>query len=148
MRSLTKSPLAFLKTALEVARRSLPAYSHAKSPHKFTQHQLFALLCLKEFLQTDYRGLVQVISEWSELREVLGLKRLPHYSTLCYAHQRLLKKGALRDCWQAFSRLPEDEISFQPMEDRSPSTPPVTRPGTGANIIADGVEKDISATPS
>ena len=29
------------------------------------------------------------------LREALGLERVPHYSTLCYAERRLLKKGAL-----------------------------------------------------
>lgn len=94
MRSLTKSTLAFARTALAASRAELPAYSHPKSPHKFTQHQLFAILALKEFLRTDYRGIVAMLSEWSDLREVLGLERLPNYSTLCYAQQRLLKKRA------------------------------------------------------
>jgi hypothetical protein len=37
-------------------RRALLLYSHRNSPKKFTQHQLFACLVLKNFLRTDYRG--------------------------------------------------------------------------------------------
>lgn len=92
-RSMTKSPLALARTAMQAARRGLPAYSHPKSPHKFTQHQLFACLALKQFFGTDYRGFVQLLAEWSDLRQALGLKRLPHYTTLWRAHGRLLKKG-------------------------------------------------------
>jgi hypothetical protein len=98
MRTLTKSPLAFVRTALAVARARLPEYSHVFSPRKFTQHQLLAILALKEFLRTDYRGVVQFLAEWSDLRHELGLARLPHYSTLCYAHRRLLKKSPSSCC--------------------------------------------------
>lgn len=94
VRSLTKSPLAFVRAALAVAEKSLPPYAHPKSPHKFTQRQLFAILALRVFLKADYRGIIKILEEWSDLREVLGLTRLPHYSTLCYAEQRLLKKKA------------------------------------------------------
>ena len=94
-RSMTKSPLALARSALQAARKALPAYSCPKSRHDFTQHQLFACLVLKDFLRTDYRGLVQMLSEWSELRQTMGLEKVPHYSTLCYARRRLLKKGAL-----------------------------------------------------
>ena len=99
MSSLTKSPLAFAKTALAAAKAELAPYSHPKSPHKFTQHQLFAILALRDFLRTDYRGVVRMLEEWSDLREVLGLDRVPHYSTLCYAERRLLKKGLSSDSW-------------------------------------------------
>jgi hypothetical protein len=98
MRTLTKSPLAFVRTALAVAKARLPEYSHVFSPRKFTQHQLLAILALKEFLRTDYRGVVQFLAEWSDLRHELGLARLPHYSTLCYAHRRLLKKSPSSCC--------------------------------------------------
>lgn len=93
-RSMTKSPLALAQTALKVAQRSLPLYSHPKSPHKYTQHQLFAILSLMQFLKADFRGIVAMLSEWSDLRQALGLNQVPHYSTLCYARRRLLKKGA------------------------------------------------------
>ena len=92
MRSLTKSTLAFARTALEAGKRSLPSYSHPRSPHKYTQPQLFAVLSLRDFLGTDYRGVTAMLTEWSDLRAVLGLAGVPHYSTLCYAEQKLLKK--------------------------------------------------------
>lgn len=44
-----------------------------------------------QFLKTDYRGTVQYLKEWAELRQTLGLGRFPHYSKLCYAHQRFLR---------------------------------------------------------
>jgi len=92
----TKSPLSVAKLALEVARQCYPDYSCAKSPRKFTQPQLVACLVLKEFLRLDYRGMYQTLREWSDLRQVLGLSRVPHFTTLCAAHRRLLRKGLTR----------------------------------------------------
>lgn len=103
MRSLTKSPLAFVRVALDAAKQALPAYSHPKSPRKFTQHQLFAMLALKEFMQLDYRGVVQVLADWSDLRQELGLARLPNFSTLKYAQDRMVQKGASQRCLQVLS---------------------------------------------
>jgi len=93
-RSLAKSPLAFAREALAAAKEELADYSNPKSPHLFTQPQMFAMLALKDFLKTDFRGIVALIAEWSDLREALGIKRLPHYSTPCVARKRPLKKGA------------------------------------------------------
>lgn len=91
--AMTKSPVALAKEALEVAREALPAYSGPFSPKVFTQHQLFAILVLRQFFRTDYRGIVQMLRDFSDLRAALDLKKVPHYSTLCYAEQRLIKKG-------------------------------------------------------
>jgi hypothetical protein len=90
---MTKSPRAVAQEALRLAREAVPAYSSKFSRKDFTQHQLFALLAVKTFLKTDYRGLVQMLVDFRELREDLGLEKPPHYSTLCKAEQRLLKKG-------------------------------------------------------
>lgn len=92
MRTLTKSVLAFARSALETGKKSLPDYSHPKSPHKYTLPQLFAMLSLRDFLAVDYRGFVAMLAEWSDLRAVLGLTEVPHYSTLFYAEKKLLKK--------------------------------------------------------
>ena len=100
MRSMTKSPIRLAKTALKTARFSLSLYSCPKSPHKYTQHQLFACLVLKEFLKKDLRGFVQLLAEWSDLRQVLNLQRVPNYSTLCYAEKRLIKKGLSTPDWR------------------------------------------------
>ena len=96
MARTTKSPIALAKAALAAGKRALSDYSHPFSPHKFTQPQLFAILVLRQFLKTDYRGIVQMLSEWSDLRQVLGLTKVPNYSTLCYAQRRLLKKTPSR----------------------------------------------------
>ena len=91
---MTKSPRAEAREALRLAQEALPAYSSKFSRKDFTQHQLFALLALKTFFKADYRGLIQMVEDFAELRQDLGLDKVPHYSTLCYAEQRLLKKGS------------------------------------------------------
>jgi hypothetical protein len=99
MSRTTKNPIALARVALGVGKDAFKDYSHPKSPHKFTQPQLFALLVLKQFFKLDYRGTIAWIERWSELREALELQRMPHYSTLCYAEGRLLKKGAPLGSW-------------------------------------------------
>src|SRR5262249_43589899 len=91
-RRMTKSPRAVAREALRLARESLPPYSSKYSRQDYTQHQLFALLALKTFFKTDYRGVTQMLADFAELRHDLGLEEIPHYSTLCYAPGRLLKK--------------------------------------------------------
>ena len=93
MRSMTKSPVALAKEALKVGRSGLPRYSSRFSRKDFTQPQLFVILALRQFFKTDYRGVVQLLADLSDLRKALGLKKVPHYSTLCYAEGRLLKGG-------------------------------------------------------
>ena len=91
---MTKSPRAVAREALRLAKEALPVYSSKYSRKDYTQHQLFALLALKTFFKTDYRGLAQMLADFAELRQDLGLDAPPHYSTLCYAARRLLKKGS------------------------------------------------------
>lgn len=91
---MTKSPRAVAREALRLAQEALPAYSSRFSRKDFTQHQLFALLALKTFFKTDYRGVTQMLRDFAELPADLGLNKVPHYSTLCKAEQRLLKKGS------------------------------------------------------
>ena len=91
---MTKSPRAVAREALRLAQEALPAYSSKFSRQDFTQHQLIALLALKTFFKTDYRGLARMLADFAELRSDLGLDEVPHYSTLCYAAGRLLKKGS------------------------------------------------------
>ena len=78
---MTKSTLSLAKEALATAKRTLPKYSAVRSRKDFTQHQLFSIL---------------VVRQWSELRKVLRLRRVPHYTTLQKAHARILKKGLSR----------------------------------------------------
>ena len=106
MSKTTKNPISLAKAALEAGEKAFKPYSHPKSPHKFTQPQLFALLVLRQFFRLDYRGLIEWVAEWPRLQSALGITRLPHYSTLCYAERRLLKKTALLESLMQQSPLP------------------------------------------
>ena len=90
---MTKSPRAVAREALRLAREALPAYASKFSRKDYTQHQLFALLARKTFFKTGCRGVIQLLEDFAELRQDLGPDKVPHYSTLCYAERRLLKKG-------------------------------------------------------
>lgn len=92
----SKSPNAIATMAYATAKRSLPPYLHLKSPKKFTQHQLIACLVLKEFFKKDYRGIEEILKDSSDLRKILELSEVPHYTTLQKASRRLTKKDALR----------------------------------------------------
>ncbi len=97
MREMSKSALRVTREALAVGRAALPAYGSPYSRRDYTQAQLFALLVLRQFLRTDYRGVVSLVAEWGELRRALGLRKAPHYSTLAHASRRILadaEKGA------------------------------------------------------
>jgi hypothetical protein len=123
MRAMTKSAVRLAREAVAVGRAALPAYSSRYSRHDFTQAQLFALLALKQFLKTDYRGVVALVGEWAELRRALGLRKVPHYSTLCYAERRLGKGGAFTSFRPPASSGPASAgSSHQPRWSRS--TPP------------------------
>jgi|SRR5882724_840941 len=104
-RVATRSPVALARKALSVARQAIPAYSSKYSKKDFTQHQLLAMLALEQFLKTDDRGLVAYLDDWSDLRQTLELKKLPHPTTLFHARRRLAKKGALKACWVRSSRM-------------------------------------------
>lgn len=86
----SNSPNAVVRAALAAARQVLPLYSHPNSPKKFTQHQLFACLVLKNFLKADYRGVVANLVDHPTLREILGLRCVPHFTTLQKASRHLL----------------------------------------------------------
>jgi hypothetical protein len=89
---MTRSPLAFTQQALEVARAALPAYSSKFSKKDFTRHQHVAILALKTFLRTSYRGVAEMLRDWSDLRDALGLRKVPHFTTLQKACAGLKKK--------------------------------------------------------
>jgi len=125
----SKSTLTVAREALKAGQESLSDYRHPKSPHKFTQPQLFACLVVKEFQRLDYRGIWVLLAEWSELRNVLGLKKVPHFTTLWAAGKRLLAKakaqalldGVLHRCRQAKilgKRTPRAAIDSTGLETR------------------------------
>jgi hypothetical protein len=101
----SKSPKAVVLAALATARRALPEHAHRYSPKKFTQHQLFACLVLKNFLRTDYRGLSAHLADHPSLLAILNLKQVPHFTTFQKASRRLLPTGPARRLLEATVRL-------------------------------------------
>jgi hypothetical protein len=92
----TKSPVALARQALRIAKDSIPLYAHPLASRDFTQHQLFAILTLCRSLKTDFRGIIGLLEDSPDLREVLGLNKIPDSSTLFFAEQRLTRKGFLK----------------------------------------------------
>jgi hypothetical protein len=60
---------------------------------------------LKNFLRTDYRGVVAHLADHQGLVATLELKKIPHYTTLQKAAQRLLKSSPARRLLEATVRL-------------------------------------------
>jgi hypothetical protein len=52
------------------------------------------MLAVRAFLRLDYRSTQQLLLDWSDLREAIKLKEVPHWTTLEKAEKRILKKGA------------------------------------------------------
>lgn len=101
--SLTKSPLALALVALAVGEASLPRYASRFSRKDYTRAQLFAILALRQFFRVDYRGIVSILADFSDLRELLGLPNIPHFTTLQKAEAQMLKGGDSTTCSALFS---------------------------------------------
>jgi hypothetical protein len=99
--AMSKSPKRVAVEALKAAQRALPPFGATHSPKKFTQHQHFAIAVLRQFFKTDYRGIAAILEDASELRAVLGLVNVPHFSTIAYAEKRL-EKGGVRPSVASF----------------------------------------------
>jgi hypothetical protein len=81
--------LPFARTALQVARAVLPPYRSRFSKHQFTQPQLLTILCLMRYEDWTFREAEVRLREHRELRTVLGLSRVPDYTTVYRFLRRL-----------------------------------------------------------
>lgn len=96
MSTTSKSPRKVALVALQIGTEALPAYCHRFSPKVFTQPQLFACLVLKKFFKTDYRGITGILADTPNLCQAIGLKKVPHWTTLQKASKRLLCNAAVQ----------------------------------------------------
>jgi hypothetical protein len=60
----------------------LPPYGSKFSKHTFTQPQLMTILCLMRFEDWTFREAEVRLAEHSDLRQALGLERVPDHTTL------------------------------------------------------------------
>jgi transposase len=140
MRHLSKSPLAVAREALAVGEAVLPLYSSPYSPKTYTQAQLFSVLVVRRMLKLDYRGVAELLAEFSDLRKLLKLKKIPHFTSLCQAEHRLMRNGGfdvlleqtIRRCcrWGWITKPSEASIDSSGMESHHVSRYFVHRKGS------------------
>jgi len=74
---------AVMELAMRLGQKHLAPYGAVRSRKDFTQRQLMSCLILRAYLQTTYRGVLEILAVSAPLRAALGLEeKLPHYTTL------------------------------------------------------------------
>ncbi len=96
MSTASKSPRKVAAVALETGRRTLPKYGNRYSRQDFTLPQLFACLVLRKFFGTDYRGICAILNDCPALCRQIGLKKIPHFTTLQKKERALLSDAIIR----------------------------------------------------
>jgi transposase len=75
--------IKFVDLSLKTVQSSrLNLYSCKYSKHVYTQHQLLALVFLKEYISTEYRDFIELIDPMSDIKGELDLDKVPHFTTL------------------------------------------------------------------
>ena len=97
--------LAFARAAWEVGRAVLPPYRTPFSKHRFTQPQLLAILCLMRYEDWTFREAEVRLKEHRELRQALGLRSVPDFTTLYRFLQRIDERTQARALSETVRRL-------------------------------------------
>lgn len=105
MSTTSKSPKMVAQAAYNVAKDTLPQFSHRFSPRKFTQPQLFVCLILKIFFKTDYRGIIAILNDSPDLCKAFDLSVTPHFTTLHKASKKLLASGIANQLLESSVRV-------------------------------------------
>ena len=75
--------IKFIELSLKTVQSSrLNLYSCKFSKRNYTQHQHFVLVLFKQYIRTDYRGVIELVDLMGKVKEVLGLDQVPHFTTL------------------------------------------------------------------
>jgi Transposase DDE domain/Transposase domain (DUF772) len=99
----------FANCALVIATKVLPLYRSKYSKHTFSQPQLLAILCLMRYEDWTFRETEVRLQEHVELRNALGLKQTPDYTTF-YRFMRRLDPERIQIALQ--------EAALQTMKDK------------------------------
>jgi len=82
--------IRFIEEALELCKK-IPRYFSKYSNRIFCNHQKLVLLILKQKLKTTYRELIEIL-KISKIPLLIGLKRIPHHTTLVKFAKRIGSK--------------------------------------------------------
>lgn len=96
----------FAQIAMGVAKAVVPSYRSKFSKHVFSQPQLLAVLCLMRYEDWTFREAEVRLSEHRELRQAVGLARVPDYTTLSRFLRRLPEAVVAYALGEAVRRLP------------------------------------------
>jgi DDE family transposase/transposase-like protein DUF772 len=77
------------RLSYQIAEASLPRYSHAKSPQRYTLPQLAACVLLTFYLNLSYRDMEEWLLATDQVRQVLELAEVPDHSTLARTFRKL-----------------------------------------------------------
>jgi len=72
----------FATLALHLSARRLPAYASVYSRKDYTQPQLLACVLIRGALGLTYRGVWHLLRDSPEVARALGLRTVPHFTTL------------------------------------------------------------------
>ncbi len=83
MKNSSNGLIKLTETLISVCRRSrIPLYSCRKSKHVYKQYQHVAVVCLMKQFRLHYRSVIELLEITPELQRIIGLNRLPHYTTI------------------------------------------------------------------
>jgi IS5 family transposase len=80
------------KESQRLAKKVVPAYSSKFSKKTYTQDQHIAVLCIKTKITKKFYETEDVLINMPMVQEVLGLNKVPDYTTMCKALKRLRSK--------------------------------------------------------
>ena len=72
----------FIEVTFNTAKMVLNDYSSYFSNHIYTQPKLFTILAIKIYTNCTYRELTDLLELSDKLKNYLGLKKIPHYTTI------------------------------------------------------------------
>jgi len=89
MKNSSNGLINFAEACMETCRRSrIRLFSSRYSKKTYTQRQHVCVLLLMKYMRLHYRDIVRLLELTPELRRVMGLERMPHYTTIHKFFQR------------------------------------------------------------
>lgn len=87
MKNKYQRMIALMRQILRKMR--VPLYLHEKSNHIFTIHQHVIMLVLRQYESKSYESFVEWLEVTTEVVQMLGIRSIPHFTTLQKAAARL-----------------------------------------------------------
>lgn len=99
----------FIEITFSMAKTILKKYSSNFSRKDYNLPALFTMVCLKIRLNMTYRGVVEYLDLLKGFKGYLGIKKIPHYSTL----QKFFKKMP-SDMFEKITKKITNELEIAP----------------------------------